>query len=72
MGFINAVGNLGGFVGPYVGGWLQDASGGSFKSTAWFLAGALLLAGLVALTLRKRGDRPVDHSQAASLETTKV
>jgi len=59
MGFVNAVGNLGGFVGPYVGGWLQDASG-SFKSTSWFLAAALLAAGLVMLTLRKRGDRPVE------------
>jgi sugar phosphate permease len=58
MGFVNAIGNLGGFVGPYIGGWLQDASG-SFKSTSWFLAAALLAAGLVMLTLRKRGDRPV-------------
>ena len=33
MGFVNAIGNLGGFVGPYAGGWLQDASGGSFKTT---------------------------------------
>jgi MFS family permease len=61
MGFINAIGNLGGFVGPYIGGWLQDASG-SFKSTSWFLAVALLAAGLVMLTLRKRGDRPVGEN----------
>ena len=60
MGFINALGNLGGFVGPYIGGWLQDASG-SFKSTSWFLAAALLAAGLVMLTLRKSGDRPVEE-----------
>lgn len=59
MGFINALGNLGGFVGPYIGGWLQDVSG-SFKSTSWFLAAALLAAGLVMLTLRKGGDRPVE------------
>lgn len=53
MGFINALGNLGGFIGPYVGGWLQDASGGFF-TTSVFLAGCLLAAGLVMLGLRRR------------------
>ena len=52
MGLINALGNLGGFVGPYLGGWLQDASGGSFLSTAIVLAVCLLLGGLVMLTVR--------------------
>jgi MFS family permease len=59
MGLINALGNLGGFVGPYLGGYLQDASGGSFLSTAVVLAVALLAAGLVMLTLRRRADLPV-------------
>ncbi|MGH3631314.1 MAG: MFS transporter [Sciscionella sp.] len=54
MGLINALGNLGGFAGPYLGGYLQDASGGSFLSTAVVLAVSLLLAGFVMLTLRKR------------------
>ena len=58
MGLINALGNLGGFVGPYVGGWLQDASGGSFLSTAVVLAVALVLGGLVMLTLRRQADKP--------------
>ena len=61
MGFINALGNLGGFVGPYVGGALQDASG-SFFTTSIFLAICLLAAGLVMLTLRKSGDRPVGEN----------
>ncbi|MCY0906032.1 MFS transporter [Arthrobacter sp. H14-L1] len=59
MGLINAVGNLGGFVGPYVGGFLQDATHGSFLAASVFLAACLLAAGLVMLTLRRRGDRPV-------------
>jgi len=67
MGFINALGNLGGFVGPYVGGWLQDASGGSFKTTSVFLAICLLAAGLVMLTLRRRGDRPVEDNAATEV-----
>jgi MFS family permease len=59
MGLINALGNLGGFAGPYLGGYLQDASGGSFLSTAVVLAVALLLGGLAMLTLRRHADKPV-------------
>jgi MFS family permease len=62
MGFINALGNLGGFVGPYVGGWLQDISNDSFMTTSIFLGAALLAAGLVMLTLRRSGDRPIEET----------
>jgi len=58
MGLINALGNLGGFVGPTVGGFLQDVSGGSFMSTAVVLAVALVLGGLIMLTLRRQADKP--------------
>ena len=58
MGLINALGNLGGFAGPYLGGYLQDVSGGSFLSTAVVLSVALLAGGLVMLTLRKPASRP--------------
>jgi MFS family permease len=71
MGFINAVGNLGGFVGPYVGGWLKGLSGGSFLTTSLFLAACLLAAGLVALTLRRRGDRPVETVELTAAPTIK-
>lgn len=63
MGFINALGNLGGFIGPYFGGWLQDATNGSFFATSVFLALSLLAAGLVMLTLRRSGDRPVAETE---------
>ncbi|HKU09614.1 MFS transporter [Sinomonas sp.] len=66
MGLINAVGNLGGFVGPYVGGFLQDATNGSFLAASIFLAACLLAAGLVMLTLRKTGDRPVPKESRAA------
>jgi MFS family permease len=59
MGLINALGNLGGFIGPSVAGFLQDASNGSFLSTAVALAVALVLGGLVMLTLRRKADKPV-------------
>ncbi|MBV9451725.1 MAG: MFS transporter [Streptosporangiaceae bacterium] len=66
MGLINALGNLGGFAGPYLGGYLQDVSGGSFLSTAVVLAAALLLAAAVALTLRKHADKPVSSRRPAA------
>jgi MFS family permease len=51
MGLINALGNLGGYVGPYLVGWLTDSTGTSvtgFGVLAGFLAVAvvLVLAGL--------------------------
>jgi MFS family permease len=72
MGLINALGNLGGFVGPYVGGYLQDVSGGSFLSTAVVLAAALLLAGLLMLTLRGRADQPVSPRPSAQPGRTRA
>jgi nitrate/nitrite transporter NarK len=57
MGLINALGNLGGFAGPYLGGWLQDRTGGSFFATSLVLAVALFLAGLVMIWVGRRGDR---------------
>jgi dipeptide/tripeptide permease len=52
-------------VGPYVGGWLQDLAGGSFLTTSFFLGACLIAAGLVALTLRRRGDRPALEVEAS-------
>jgi sugar phosphate permease len=66
MGLINALGNLGGFLGPYLAGYLQDASGGSFLSTSVVLAVALLLAGLVMISLRRRTDVPVGAPRRAA------
>ncbi|HEU5386540.1 MAG TPA: MFS transporter [Streptosporangiaceae bacterium] len=68
MGLINALGNLGGFAGPYIGGWLQDASGGSFLSTAVVLAVSLLLGGLVMITLRRQADKPVAERPPAAAD----
>jgi MFS family permease len=70
MGLINAIGNLGGFAGPYVAGYLQDHSGGRFITTSLFLAACLFAAGLVMLTLRGQGDRPVRRAlEEARAET---
>ena len=56
MGLINALGNLGGFLGPFLAGKLQDLSGGSFVATAAVLAASLLAAGLFMTTIKLRRD----------------
>lgn len=55
-GLINAVGNLGGFLGPRLAGILLDMSGGQFVTTAIPVAASLLLAGLFMLTVRLHRD----------------
>jgi MFS family permease len=51
IALINSLGNLGGFVGPYMVGWLKDATG-SFTAGMFGLAVMLLAAGLSALLLK--------------------
>ncbi len=65
MGLINALGNLGGFIGPYVGGYLQK-EGGGFLAPALFLSASMLGAGLLMMTVRMReAPRPVSASDLA-------
>ncbi len=53
LGLINALGNLGGYLGPFLGGYLQDVTH-SFFATAMLFAGSLFLAGLLMLTIPLR------------------
>jgi nitrate/nitrite transporter NarK len=53
VGLINSVGNLGGFAGPYVTGWVKQTTG-SFAGAMVYLALSLAAAGILILTLRKR------------------
>jgi ACS family tartrate transporter-like MFS transporter len=48
LALVNSIGNSGGFVGPFIVGWLKSATG-SFAAAMLFLAGALLLSGLLTL-----------------------
>ena len=56
IGLINSVGNLGGFVGPYVVGYLQTATG-STHAGMMALVVSLVFAGIVVLRLHP-GRRP--------------
>ncbi|QKV96428.1 MFS transporter [Streptomyces sp. NA02950] len=65
MGLINALGNLGGFVGPYLVGWLTDTTGTSLTGFA-VLAGFLAVAvALVLLGLRHRVPGPATAAAPA-------
>jgi ACS family tartrate transporter-like MFS transporter len=56
IAFINAVGNLGGFFGPVVIGWIKDYTG-SFTSGLYFMGGAVLVGCILALGLYKLADQ---------------
>lgn len=51
VGMINSVGNLGGFVGPSVFGYLRTATG-SYRDGLWCLTGCMFIAGLFAACIR--------------------
>jgi MFS transporter, ACS family, tartrate transporter len=53
IGLINSVGNLGGFVGPFVVGYISTATG-SYAGGMACLAISLLAAGLLSLTIHPR------------------
>jgi ACS family tartrate transporter-like MFS transporter len=59
---INSIGNLGGFVGPTVIGWIKDTTG-SFLGGLYFVAGLLCLSAV--LTLLLAGSRRTVPSVAA-------
>jgi D-galactonate transporter len=48
---INAIGNLSGFAGPYMMGYLRDATG-NFTAGLLVLGGVTLVGGIVAMTLK--------------------
>ena len=54
IAFINSVGNLGGFVGPYLVGIFKDKTGNN-ELALYILGGALLLMGFLILAVRDKG-----------------
>ncbi|HEY8891201.1 MAG TPA: MFS transporter [Clostridium sp.] len=55
IALINSIGNLGGFFGPYIVGYIKDATG-SFNASMFFLGGSFILgAGIVAFMVKKSG-----------------
>lgn len=54
IAMINSIGNLGGFIGPYVMGFIRDATG-SFNGGVMFLVVCLLGAAVLLMMVRKTG-----------------
>ncbi len=49
---INSIGNLGGFAGPFMIGWIKDQTG-SFLGGLYFVAGLLVLSAVLTLVLAR-------------------
>ena len=62
IALINSIGNIGGFVGPFVIGWIKDTTG-SFTWGLIAVAGGVLLTGVVALVIGDRQQQPVHNPQ---------
>ncbi len=60
IALINAIGNVGGFAGPFVIGWIKDATG-SFTWGLLAVAAGVLMTGITALGLGSRAE----HGEAA-------
>jgi MFS transporter, ACS family, tartrate transporter len=56
---INSIGNLGGFVGPAMIGWIKDQTG-SFVGGLYFVAGLLVLSAVLTLLLSRVKTAPVE------------
>ena len=58
IALVNSIGNVGGFVGPYLMGWIRDATGG-FTAGLLTLAAILVVGALIALGLQQPEERRV-------------
>src|SRR5207249_4293977 len=50
IAIVNAIGNLGGFVGPYIVGWIKDSTQ-SYPAGLYFLAGCAALSAVIAFVV---------------------
>jgi MFS family permease len=70
IGIVNGVGNLGGFIGPVIGGWLFDVSGG-YVLTQLFFGVVFAVAALLVISLRRRmaeaQSKQIDHEPATKV-----
>jgi MFS transporter, ACS family, tartrate transporter len=56
IAMINSIGNLGGFVGPFVIGWLKTLTGG-YAAGLYVVAALVTLSAVLTLMMNRRGER---------------
>jgi ACS family tartrate transporter-like MFS transporter len=66
IAFINAIGNLGGFIGPYAVGFARDATG-TYTTGLYLLGGLALMGCLVSILLKTPSHLP-DKAPATEIE----
>lgn len=69
IALINSLGNLAGFVGPYVTGWLTDLTG-TPKAGLWVVGAFMIAAGLTALALKAAPVPDDEHAVETDALTT--
>lgn len=67
IGLINSVGNLGGFVGPLIMGYLVVRTR-SFNGGLWYLLGSFFLSGILMLAVVTGPRRRVSENESISEE----
>jgi len=65
IALINATGNLGGYVGPFVVGWIKDSTN-SFEAGLYFLAGCALACAVITY-FAARAAGAEDHTRSAQV-----
>jgi ACS family tartrate transporter-like MFS transporter len=64
IALINSIGNLGGFVGPFMVGWVKDSTG-SYEAGLYALAASAIVSALIALVMLPRREPVVMGKLAA-------
>ena len=67
IALINSFGNLSGFAGPYLTGWLQDVTG-SFRAGMFVVAGFMVLAGVIVLSIGRDSSAAEDTTAATTAQ----
>ena len=66
IALINAVGNLGGYFGPFIVGWIKDSTK-SFEAGLYFLAACSLMAAIITFfAARAAGEAAAGRANATA------
>ncbi|WP_342048523.1 MFS transporter [Bacillus sp. OTU530] len=67
IALINSIGNLGGFFGPYIVGYIKDITG-SFTTSMIFMGSSMILGSFIILALVKQSGKALSQDSEKKLE----